>query len=82
MLTAQDALCYYHQAIEYMENALAIFHELNMQPFISITTSLIEKIQTRPTLLESLNLTEKDRLSTSEASLLQNAIQEYIRFLR
>jgi hypothetical protein len=82
MLMTQDALCYYHQAIEYMEKALAIFHELNMQPFINITTSFIEKIQTRPTLLASLDLTEKDHLSTSETSLLQNAIQKYISFLR
>ncbi len=82
MLTAQDQSRHHLQAIDYVEQALAIFHKLNMAPFVKRATLHIEALQPRPAMLSSFTSTYEGCLNPSLESLLQNSIKEHTIFLR
>ena len=82
MLMAQDPLRHHLEATEYTKKALAIFQNLEMHPFIKRATSLIEKLQPHSQSLSLSSSVCEDQISNSSANILQNAAQEYIKFLR
>ncbi len=81
LLLARDRLNHHSQATELAEKALAIFHELDMHPFVKRATQLMEERRTHYTTPLSITSDYRDILSTQTIELLQYTTKEYTKFL-